>query len=42
VQNKLLTLDFEVSNEELVRASNYLNALLREVPLEDLRQRILS
>jgi heat-inducible transcriptional repressor len=42
VQNKLLTLDFELSNEDLVRASNYLNALLREVPMEDLRQRILS
>ncbi len=42
VQNKLLTLDFSMTNEELVHAANYLNELLREVPLEDLRARLQS
>jgi heat-inducible transcriptional repressor len=42
VQNKLLSLDFSMTNEELVHAANYLNELLREVPLEDLRARLQS
>jgi len=42
VQNKLLTLEFAITSEELVRAANYLNELLREVPLEDIRSRILA
>ncbi len=42
VQNKLLSLDFAVSSEELVRAANYLDELLREVPFEDIRARIRS
>ncbi|HVE85067.1 MAG TPA: heat-inducible transcriptional repressor HrcA [Myxococcales bacterium] len=40
VQNKVFTADFPVSLEDLVRCSNYLNDLLRRVPLEDARQRI--
>lgn len=40
VQNKLLSLDFPVTAEELVRAANYLNALLENVPLDELRGRI--
>lgn len=41
VQNKLLTLDFTITADELVHSANYLNELLREVPLEDVRSRIL-
>jgi len=40
VQNKLVTLDFPLSNEELIRASNYLNELLREVPFENIRAKL--
>ncbi len=40
VHNKLLTIDFSVSPEELVRASNYLNELLKETPIEEARARI--
>jgi len=40
VHNKPLTIDFPVTSEELVRASNYLTALLREVSLEAARERI--
>jgi len=40
VQNKLITLDFPVTSEELVRASNYLSELLGEVPLESVRGRL--
>lgn len=42
VQNRAFAVDFPLSAEELVRASNYLNALLKEAPLEELRERILS
>lgn len=42
VQNKLLTLDFPVTADELVHSSNYLNDLLREVAIEDVRARILT
>jgi len=42
VQNKLLTLDFPVSAEELIQSSNYLNELLKEVAIEDVRARILA
>jgi heat-inducible transcriptional repressor len=38
VQNKLVTLDFELSGDELVRAANYLNELLRKGG--DLREKI--
>ncbi|MFZ5472214.1 MAG: heat-inducible transcriptional repressor HrcA [Myxococcota bacterium] len=41
VQNKLVQLDFAVSADELVKASNYLNDLLTQTPLENLRERIL-
>jgi heat-inducible transcriptional repressor len=34
VQNKLITIDFPITPEELVRASNYLSELLAESPLE--------
>lgn len=40
VQNKLLSLDFPVAAEELVRAANYLNELLQKVPLEEIHARI--
>lgn len=42
VQNKLVALDFSIGGEELVRAANYLNELLKKVPLEELRGKILS
>jgi heat-inducible transcriptional repressor len=40
VQNKLVTIDFPVRTEELVHASNYLNELLKQLPIEDVRSRI--
>src|SRR5579871_4136482 len=42
VQNKLLTIDFPLTPEELVRASNYLSELLGQTPLEAVRQRLLQ
>jgi heat-inducible transcriptional repressor len=42
VQNKLLTVNFDVTPEELIRASNYLTELLGERPIEDIRGRILT
>ena len=40
VQNRAVTLDFSVSGDELVQASNYLSELLRETPLEEVRGRL--
>jgi len=40
VHNRPVALDFEVSQEELVRASNYLSELLEKLPLEQIRGRI--
>lgn len=40
VHNKLLTADFPVSPDELVRMGNYLNELLAKVPLEEVRKHI--
>jgi heat-inducible transcriptional repressor len=40
VHNRPLALDFEISPEELVRASNYLSELLERLPLESLHARI--
>ncbi|HMK73146.1 MAG TPA: heat-inducible transcriptional repressor HrcA [Myxococcaceae bacterium] len=40
VLNKPLTLDVQMSEAELVQASNYLSELLHEVPFEGLRDRI--
>ena len=40
VLNKPLTLDEQMTEAELVRASNYLSELLHEVPFEGLRDRI--
>jgi heat-inducible transcriptional repressor len=40
VQNKAITVDFPVTSDELLKASNYLSELLREVPLEEARERI--
>lgn len=40
VYNKLLSIDFPVSSEELVRAGNYLNELLKETPIEEARAKI--
>src|SRR5215831_8020539 len=40
VHNRPVALDFEMSQEELVRASNYLSELLERLPLEQVRGRI--
>ena len=40
VQNKLLSVDFPVTSDELLKASNYLSELLHEVTLEEARERI--
>ncbi|HYH98834.1 heat-inducible transcriptional repressor HrcA [Hyalangium sp.] len=40
VQNKVITVDFPVTSDELLKASNYLSELLHEVPLEEARERI--
>jgi heat-inducible transcriptional repressor len=40
VHNRPVALDFEISQEELVRASNYLSELLEKLPLEQVRGRI--
>jgi len=40
VHNRPVALDFEMSQEELVRASNYLSELLEKLPLEQIRGRI--
>lgn len=40
VHNKALTVDFPLTSDELIKASNYLSELLREVPLEEARERI--
>ena len=40
VLNKVITVDFPVTSEELVRAANYLNDLLGKAPLEEVRLRI--
>jgi len=42
VQNKAFTVEFPVTPEDLVRAGNYLNELLRELPIEEVRGRIQS
>lgn len=42
VQNRPVTLEFPVSAEELVHASNYLTELLRETPFEQVRARIAA
>jgi len=41
VLNKVVTVDFPVTSEELLRAGNYLSSLLRQSTLEDARSRIL-
>lgn len=42
VQNKLVTVDFSVTTEELVHATAYLNEILRQsLSIEDVRSRIL-
>lgn len=40
VHNKAITVDFPVTSDELLRAGNYLSSLLREVSLEEARQRL--
>ena len=40
VHNRPVALDFEISQEELVRASNYLSELLERLPLEQVHGRI--
>jgi heat-inducible transcriptional repressor len=42
VVNKVFTVEFPVSSEDLVRAANYLNELLALSPLEEVRSRILA
>jgi heat-inducible transcriptional repressor len=40
VHNKAITVDFPITSDELLKASNYLSELLHEVPLEEARERI--
>lgn len=40
VQNKIILVDFPITSDELLKASNYLSELLHEVPLEEARERI--
>ncbi|HYX91821.1 MAG TPA: heat-inducible transcriptional repressor HrcA [Myxococcaceae bacterium] len=40
VLNKVFAIDFSITPEELVHAANYLNGLLGNAPLEDVRARI--
>ncbi len=40
VHNKAITVEFPITSDELLKASNYLSELLREVPLEEARERI--
>ena len=42
VQNKVLTVDFTVTQDDLVQASNYLSELLDRLPIEEVRGRILA
>ena len=42
VHNKVLLVDFPVTSDELLRASNYLSELLHEVTLEEARESIRS
>jgi heat-inducible transcriptional repressor len=42
VQNRPVSLEFAISPEELVRASNYLTELLHETPFPELRGRIAA
>ncbi len=42
VQNRAIAIAFEISPEELVRASNYLSELLQLLPVEQVQQRLLS
>ncbi|HZH02378.1 MAG TPA: heat-inducible transcriptional repressor HrcA, partial [Myxococcaceae bacterium] len=42
VQNKAISVDFDVSAEDLVRASNYLSELLQQLPLEGIRGRLMA
>ncbi len=43
VQNKLITVDFPVTPDELIASANYLNELLQQgVPIEEVRGRILQ
>lgn len=40
VHNRLVSVDFDLTSEDLVRAANYLNELLGQVPFDDLHGRI--
>jgi heat-inducible transcriptional repressor len=40
VHNKLLVVEFPITSDELLKASNYLSELLHEVTLEEARERI--
>jgi heat-inducible transcriptional repressor len=42
VQNKVFLVDFPITSEDLVRAANYLNDLLKHLPIEEIRGKILS
>ncbi|MBI3184296.1 MAG: heat-inducible transcription repressor HrcA [Myxococcales bacterium] len=42
VQNKVLAVDFPVTPDELVAASNYLSGLLEQLAVEEVRNRIFS
>lgn len=42
VQNKAFAIDFPVTSEDLIRASNFLTELLQSLPIEEVRGRILA
>lgn len=42
VVNRVFTIDFAVTSEDLIRAANYLNELLGKAPLDEVRARIQS
>ncbi len=42
VRNRLLTVDFPISPEELAHAESYLNELLVDLPLEAVRERVAA
>ncbi len=41
VQNKLIDVDFPINGDELTKASNYLNELLGELTIDEVRSKIL-
>ena len=42
VQNKVVSLPFTLTAEELIQSSNYLNELLQKIPIEGVRSKLLA